>query len=262
MNPKIHAGLIALRNLAIGGNLASLSLLSDPRKMVLYVTDNLFSLRSIADSRGIPQKNVFEIFSEARSASVSLANRNGDTWFIERPSFGLDIIALCLLCRALKPRKILEIGTYKGYSALHMALNSEAEVYTLDLGPTDKPTLDISVTDTGLAAISKQVMAWDGTPERDRIHQLYGDSARFDFSTYHGQMDLCFIDGAHSYEYVKSDTLNALKCCKPGAVLAWHDFGRVSLNGVSKWLLEFSKQHKVYSVPGGSLAFSGPLSRG
>src|SRR5215813_3239096 len=101
MNSRLHAGLTAIRNLAIGGNIASLSLMRKPRDMVLYATDNLFSLRSLADTRGIPQRNVFEVFQQVRNAEIRLANPPLDTWFVNRPSFGLDIIALCLLCRAV-----------------------------------------------------------------------------------------------------------------------------------------------------------------
>jgi hypothetical protein len=68
-------------------------------------------------------------------------------------------------------------------------------------------------------------------------------------------VDLFFIDGAHSYEYVRQDTLNALKCCRKGGVIAWHDFGRSGVNGVSRWICELAQEHKVYSVPGSSLAF-------
>jgi hypothetical protein len=85
---------------------------------------------------------------------------------------------------------------------------------------------------------------------------LFGDSAAFDFSPFHGAIDFFFIDGAHSYEYVRSDTLNALRCCHAGSVIAWHDFGRVVVDGVAKWVREFARDREVYSVPGGSLAFT------
>jgi hypothetical protein len=88
-----------------------------------------------------------------------------------------------------------------------------------------------------------------------KITRLYGDSATFDFAPYHGTIDLFFIDGAHSYEYVRSDTINALACCHPGSIIAWHDFGRVGVNGVSRWLRRLSRRYQIYSVPGGSLAF-------
>jgi hypothetical protein len=38
-------------------------------------------------------------------------------------------------------------------------------------------------------------------------------------------------------------------------VVAWHDFGRSLVPGVSKWILELSKTRTIYCVPGGSLAF-------
>jgi len=97
---------------------------------------------------------------------------------------------------------------------------------------------------------------FSGTPHAAKIQTLFGDSAAFDFSPYHRKIDLFFIDGAHSYEYVRSDTENALQCVRPGGVIAWHDFGRVGLNEVSKYILELSPRLTIYSVPGGSLAFA------
>jgi phosphoribulokinase len=70
------------------------------------------------------------------------------------------------------------------------------------------------------------------------------------------KIDLFFIDGAHSYPCVKSDTENALKCMKRGGLLIWHDYGRVGVNGVSKYLHELAEEMPIFSVPGSSLAFS------
>jgi predicted O-methyltransferase YrrM len=90
---------------------------------------------------------------------------------------------------------------------------------------------------------------------KNKITCLFGDSAEFDFSPFRRKADFFFIDGAHSYDYVKSDTFNALKCCHPGSVIAWHDYGRSGVNGVTKWLHELAKENKIYSIPGGSVAF-------
>jgi hypothetical protein len=94
------------------------------------------------------------------------------------------------------------------------------------------------------------------SPVASAIDLLFGDSATFDFAPYHELIDLFFIDGAHSYEYVRSDTLHALACVRPGGVVAWHDFGRTGLNGVSRLLLELrAGGWPVVASPGGSLAF-------
>jgi predicted O-methyltransferase YrrM len=175
--------------------------------------------------------------------------------------FGADIVSLCLLARILKPKVIFEIGTFTGYTALHFALNTpeDAQIYTLDLSKDERadPGMQVTVLDQNLVKVhaGTQRYAFDDSNAAAKATCLYGDSATFDYSPYHGKVDLFFIDGAHSYEYVRSDTRNALKCCHPGSVIAWHDFGRVGVNGVSRWIRELSKEHEIFSIPGGSLTF-------
>jgi hypothetical protein len=250
---------VAARNFLMGGNLSSLSLLGKPQQMVAYATENLFAFRTMADRRGIPQKNVFEVLPDARLARVELCNPNGETWFQKSASYVTDIVSLCLLCRAIKPRVIFEIGTLTGYTSAHLALNSEPDckIYTLDLPVGTSPQLNTTAIDVELVRTHHGIKryVWDSMDIAGKIQPLFGDSAAFDYSGYEGRVDLFFIDGAHSYEYVRSDTLNALRCCHPGSVIAWHDFGRAGVNGVSRWLIEFSKQQPVYSIPGGSLAY-------
>ena len=61
-----------------------------------------------------------------------------------------------------------------------------------------------------------------------RIHQLYGDSATFDFSPFRGRMGLVFVDGSHAYDYVANDAMRALAMLRPeGGVILFHDYGTV-----------------------------------
>lgn len=214
---SFHLASVAARNLLLGGNLISLALIRNPKMMLQYISETLFLYKTFAAKRGIPQ--------------------------------------------ILKPRQVFEIGTLTGYTAFHFALNSpdDAKIYTLDLPMGEKiaPQLKTTMVDgTHIEShLGQRQYAFDNTAVAEKITCLFGDSAAFDFSPFHNQIDLFFIDGAHSYEYVRSDTLNALRCCHPGSVIAWHDFGRVGVNGVSKWILEFARTHQVYCVPGSSLAF-------
>ena len=165
-----------------------------------------------------------------------------------------------ILIKESKAKTILEIGTYHGAGALHWAGNAQdAEVYTLDLSSAAAPQLPTTDVDRSFVTghAETRSMFFEGKPEAARIHSLFGDSATFDFSPFSGKIDLLFIDGAHSYEYVRNDTLRGMKCCNPGSIIAWHDYGRVGFNGVSKWLHEFSQQGKaIYRIPGGSLAYT------
>ncbi len=256
----LRTSLLGLRNLVVGGNVRALGLLSKPRDMVYYASETLFLYKTLAERRRLPEKNIWEVLPSNSAIPVVLAGISEDSWFGAVASYTADIVSLCLLCRRLNPKAIFEIGTLRGYTTYHLGLNSaaDAKIYTLDL-PQDQmnPKLQTTLVDDWhiQASHRDRKYIFDGTPEASKITPLFGDSASFDFSPYYGTIDLFFIDGAHSYEYVRSDTLNAIQCCHEGSVIAWHDFGRTGVNGVSRWLVEFSKNHKVYTIPGGSLAF-------
>jgi hypothetical protein len=265
LNQAIKTTAVVLRNIIIGANLISFSLIKNPRRMVEYISESLFLYKTLTDKRGLPQKNFFEVFVPASDVeSIKLSNlRSGGTWFCTSPSYLADIVSLCLICTIIKPNSVFEIGTFNGYTTYHLALNTPANtrIFTLDL-PKEKEIqtkLEVSIMDDfhirGYQSLSSQYW-FEDSPEASKITPLYGDSAIFDFSPFRGSIDLFFIDGAHSYQYCKSDTLNALKCCHPGSVIVWHDFGRVGVGGVTKWLLEFARQRQIYSIPGGSLVYT------
>jgi hypothetical protein len=256
---KIREIGIILRNTILGGNIESLFALANPRMTAYYHTECRFLYKCLFPKTEFAQKPVWEIFGADR-VPVVLYPDAAQEWFRPMASYTADLVSMCMLCQLLKPKTILEIGTYHGAGALHWAGNApDAEIYTLDLPSALTPKLSTTKVDrafvTGHAETGR--MFFECTPEAQRIHPLFGDSATFDFSPFYGKVDLLFIDGAHSYEYVRNDTLRGMKCCNPGSIIAWHDYGRVGFNGVSKWLHEFSQQGKaIYRIPGGSLAYT------
>lgn len=251
-------GIVA-RNMILGANLESLAALRNPRMAAYYATECRFLYRCIFPSRGLPQKPVWEVLGKDQ-VSVVLYGRAAADWFRPMASYTADLVSMCMLCQMLKPRLVFEIGTFHGAGALHWAGNApDAEVYSLDLPSATSPSLTLSQVDRAHIAGHEKTthMEFEGRPESRRIHCLYGDSATFDFAAFAGKVDLFFIDGAHSYEYVRNDTLRGLACCKPGSVIAWHDYGRVGFNGVSRWLHKLAREgRKIYRTPGGSLAYT------
>lgn len=282
----VSAACVSARNLALGGSVASLSLLGKPRTLFEYATESLFLYKALSGTRGIPEKFVFEILPGQTHYDLAIANfQCEEGWMRRTGSYSTDLISLCQLCHAANPSTIFEIGTLRGYTALHMSMNSPpgCRIYSLDLPKNDLPKNDLPKNDlpkndpqrrkTGSrspadvrlrttlmddlhSGMEVEGYYFSGTPHADRIQLLFGDSAAFDFSPFHGKVDLFFVDGAHSYDYVRSDTENALRCVRSGGVIAWHDFGRMGLNEVSKYILELSRTLAIYSVPGGSLAFA------
>jgi len=255
MNQKVRASAIAIRNILLGANLCSLSRLLSPRRLAFYSTQTLFFYDCLFRN-GLPVKNVREVFPHGEYADVTFFLGSDDFWINDVPSGGSDLVSLGLITRLVRPKRVFEIGTNRGYTALQLAANAPgAEVFTLDLPQDSKAALPITVMDQLFARFEKGETL-KGREEARRIYRLSGDSATFDFTPYANSIDLFFIDGAHTYEYVRNDTLKALGCCHEGSVIAWHDYGRRGVNGVTRWLNEFAKSHfPLYRVPNGSLAF-------
>ena len=259
----VRSAFVAARAGLMGGSVASLRHITRPRQLLHVWSETLFLQATINGSRGLPQKNVHEVLACADVEPVRLGGlARNRTWLHSVSSYATDIVSLCLLARALRPRRVFEIGTLDGYTAWHFALNApeSCEVFTLDLPKQPKqPALRTTWMDDRHIehSVALDTYLFDGTPEAARIKPLFGDSATFDYTPYHDSVDLFFVDGAHSYEYVRSDTQHALACCRRGGVIAWHDYGRFGLNGVSRWLHELNAQtgHAIQCVPGGSLAF-------
>ena len=260
---RVTLATIALRNVILGGNFAAARFAADPRKLLSYVSECLFLFRLANPQDGLPQSPVWEglrLPPMTDGLGIHMYPDAAEEWFCRAASFAVDLVSLCTLCRILQPKVIFEIGTLHGSAALHLAGNSPAaDVYSLDLGSSEQPLLSTTLVDDAHVRLHSEARRYHftGRPEECRIHCLRGDSAKFDFSPWAGKVDLFFVDGAHSYEYVRNDTLKAMACCHPGSVVAWHDYGRVGLNGVSKWLHEFRGQgHEVHRIPGGSLAYA------
>ena len=262
--PALEAGFIVVRNLIMGTNLAALSLIRRPRRMRSYVWESLFLHKEFSGTRGLLSRYPYDVLPCPPVVTINLGKLNAGGGFFSPGSWTVDMVNLCLLCQLLKPKVVFEIGTHLGHTTYQLALNTPPEtiLYTLDLPPALTPSLPVTVADEaciGAYREEEEILTeplFKGTEGASKVTRLFGDSATFDYAPYRGRVDLFFIDGAHSYEYVRSDTLKAIECCHPGSVIAWHDFGRASINGVSQWLLEFARTHAVYSVPGGSIAFT------
>jgi len=142
----------------------------------------------------------------------------------------LEMVVIARLTAALAPKRCFEFGTFDGRTALTFAANcpADAEVLTLDLpaGLLDATSLPLEQADRAYVAKAAIGERLRGRPEAQRVVQLLGDSATFDFTHYHGAVDLVFVDGSHAYEYVLCDSRNALKMLRlEGGVILWHDYG-------------------------------------
>lgn len=157
---------------------------------------------------------------------------------------------------------LFEIGTFDGRTTLNLALNAPAQcmIYTLDLSPNFETMFPLAAGEWHMVDKPKPGLRYKKYQEVypaaiERIHQLLGDSATFDYSPYKDSCSLVFVDGSHSYDYVMSDTRVAMDMVERGGVVVWHDYG--IWEDVTKALdeLEKRKGYELRNISGTSLVY-------
>ena len=133
-----------------------------------------------------------------------------------------DVELSFLAERAQDAKIIFEIGSYEGRSARALADNSsdDTKIYCID--PWDAPIFwtnnDMFVTNESTFGMF-QCNMYDHLKTR----KVIPITKRYNDWTPIGMADFIFIDGDHSYEYIKHDILKSLQYLKTGGILAGHD---------------------------------------
>jgi predicted O-methyltransferase YrrM len=198
----------------------------------------------------LPRRSVTDIFPriETKSVHLSLAH------VPDRPDMVMPLtetLTIGAISQWLQPKRVFEIGTYRGTTALALAMNSpdDATIFTLDLPPR---TQGDGQTDDEVGS------AYRGVAAGRKITQLYGDSTTFDFRAYERSVDLILIDGNHDERFVSIDTANALKMLTPSGVIVWDDYLWDSrypeCAGVTRCLDKLSEEFDIANIDGTRLA--------
>jgi predicted O-methyltransferase YrrM len=157
---------------------------------------------------------------------------------------------------------IFEIGTFDGRTTANLALNAPKScvIYTLDLPPNKETKYSLELGEQYFVDKPEPGLRYKKykdiyKEEISRIHQLLGDSATFDYSEYRNSCSLVFVDGSHSYEYVKSDAKVAMELVKKGGAIIWHDYG--IWKGVTRALEEIDEENQfgLKNIAGTSLVY-------
>ncbi len=167
-----------------------------------------------------------------------------------------DLTALAVLARKKRPVRVFEIGTFEGLSAVVFAKNAgpACRVTTLDL-PVDKdvPRTKRSFEAQSVSGEYRSGRLIDAYGCGAQVDKLYGDSALFDFSGYADAVDLFFVDGAHTRDYVMKDSLTALGSVRADGWVIWHDGFIPDVFAVLK---KIGAHHPLFRIAGTSLVLS------
>ncbi len=225
--------------------------ITSPRSTISWIfrghlaKDRLLASQMYWFTGALPRIPANEVFPGIRDAEVVLPRA-----FDRKSGTSISVEEACHLgaiARHTKARKVLEIGTYDGNSALVLAANLSAggEVVTVDLPPEfavqDQASLAYSDGEFNLTPRDELGRQYKGHTLSARIRQVYGDSGKMDWAALGGPFDLVFIDGCHTEDYVRSDTENAMRYLRPGGVIVWHDYGMIT--DVSRAVDRFAQEN-------------------
>jgi Methyltransferase domain len=167
-----------------------------------------------------------EIFHRRRLLLTETRKRDGNV------SLGELAVLAQAAAGARAGSELIEIGTFDGRTTINLALNAHASsaIVTLDLPPQQPSRFQL---DGGERAYVEKPMSGARLGQcrpplsslQQRITQLLGDSATFDWSSHYGKAGLVFVDGSHVYDCVRVDSVNAMRLVGAGGVVLWHDYG-------------------------------------
>jgi hypothetical protein len=199
--------------------------------------------------RKLPLANPEEVFPKLNEEPVSLIDYRYD--YGDMPL--TELMLVCRIARRLKPRLVFEIGTFLGGTTLQLAVNSSATVYTLDLPPAAVGDGSRRVWDAELDVYPDiPGRRFHDTPWFGKIKQVFGNSREFDFEPFRGQIDMVLVDGCHQYDFVLSDSVNALKLLSSKGIILWHDYAEYA-PGVVQALEELGRMIALRRIEGTSL---------
>jgi predicted O-methyltransferase YrrM len=189
--------------------------LRDPRRLAVLASEpagereEAFQREATALFGGVPRSVPFEGFLTPSGDALSAFT------FLDDTSTVADLLLLRALVGRYGARTMLEIGTFRGESALAVA-SAGASVVTVSLpdevmlaGRAERSWVDAHRTlSTG----------------HPNITHAFGDSAVLDTSPYREWADILFIDGDHSRRAIEVDTRRFwdTRSRRVGAVV-WHD---------------------------------------
>lgn len=136
--------------------------------------------------------------------------------FLGGGSLPTDIMLLKGLAKQIENCLYFEIGTWRGESVVNV-VDETKESYTLNLSEEEMISLNMPKEYAKLHGFFSK--------GKSKINHLYGNSLTFDYKGLNKKFDLIFIDGNHTYDFVKSDTINVFKhLMHDDTIVVWHDY--------------------------------------
>ena len=118
-----------------------------------------------------------------------------------------DFFFLLNLARSLKPRRILEVGTFRARTTCALKLNCpDAHVVSYDIAAIESPYRSRLL---GQAGVELRLGSFASAGSSLIAEEKY---------------DLIFVDGSHTYADALADSRIAIEIVSPSGIVVWHDY--------------------------------------
>lgn len=191
------------------------------------------------DRLTLPEIELEDLFVEVPPVTLDLLPRG--SW----SSPVADMVAMARLVAAIRPRRVLEVGSFRGYTAAAMAdhLPAEGELVAVDID-------------------ERHGGAYAGTPRAERIDRRVGTVREVLADEPAGSFDVVFVDADHRYDAVADDTDAVLPLVAADGWLVWHDYANWGLFsggcGVPEFVQDFAATRPAVHLAGTALAVHRP----
>jgi hypothetical protein len=244
--------------------LVSLNIARNYRKKLYDIIGSKNSPLKYIELKELSDDFEVNIYGPTLKSEISFIGRGN---FIV-PGGASDAETWILSVLAKKSEIMFEFGTCTGKTAYHLARNSKpsAKVHTLTLPPQKADIIykdEIGDSKIGLKNAKDESIfenfLYTGSEYESKINQIFCDSKDFDTQVIENIVDLIFIDGSHTYSYVKNDTERALKMLSPNGIILWHDYkNSENTKDVWNYINNLSKSMNIYRISGTNFAVYSP----
>jgi len=193
------------------------------------------------DRLQLPEILPGRVFPDFEDATVKIQDLPRGPWWTPLR----DVLMLLKIVLCSRPASLLEVGSYRGYTALLMAkhMRADATLVTVDRD-------------------SRHGEAYSGTELEDHIERRVGSTGEGVLDDPPETYDFVFLDAGHKYHEVKHDTEIHLPLLKEEGVILWHDYENWGffngINGVPEYLHDLAKDRPVAQVSGAGMAIHSP----
>lgn len=205
----------------------------------------------------IPSKLVQHFLNDTIGKEFIYRHFDVPALFYENGNISLyETITICLLCANLKPKYVLEYGTFNGRTTTNIAANTPDDtlIITVDLPkdqknntvyPLEGHAKDDENDELGYVGNTNKIFLHKEPRIKNKIQQVWMDTALVPSNEALSLLpfDFIFIDASHKYENVLNDSKNAFEMISENGVILWHDYG--GWPGVTQALNDIYSKHAL-----------------